>query len=69
MARFMGILELIKQRRISITSIKVIEDVVEYEESGLNMTFILNPDYIPPENNVSEFDVGDSDDEKENEEK
>ncbi len=68
-ARFMGILELIKQGRISITSIKVIEDVVEYEENGLNMTFILNPDYIPPENAASEFDTSESDEKKENEEK
>ena len=68
-ARFMGILELIKQRRITITSIKVIEDVVEYEETGLNMMFILNPDYVPPENAVSEFDTNQDTDEKENEEK
>ena len=68
-AKFMGILELIKQRRISITSIKVIEDVIEYEESGLNMTFVLNPDYVPPENAVSEFDTAVGNDEKENEEK
>ena len=68
-AKFMGILELIKQRRISITSIKVIEDVIEYEESGLNMTFVLNPDYVPPENAVSEFDTAVGNDEQENEEK
>lgn len=68
-ARFMGILELIKQHRISITTIKVIEDVVEYEENGLNMMFVLNPDYVPPENAVSEFDANPDTDEKENEEK
>ena len=56
-ARFMGILELIKIQRIKITSIKVIEDVVEYEENGLEMMFTLNPDYIPGEATESEFDT------------
>jgi segregation and condensation protein A len=56
-ARFMGILELIKIQRIKITSIKVIEDVVEYEENGLEMMFTLNPDYIPGEATQSEFDI------------
>ena len=56
-ARFMGILELIKIQRIKITSIKVIEDVVEYEENGLEMMFALNPDYIPGEAVQSEFDT------------
>lgn len=55
-ARFMGILELIKLRRILITTVKIIEDVVEYEETGLEMMFRLNPDYVPPEINESEFD-------------
>ena len=56
-ARFMGVLELIKLRRIIITTVKVIEDVVEYEERGLDMMFKLNPDYVPPENPESEFDA------------
>lgn len=56
-ARFMGILELIKIQRIKITSIKVIEDVVEYEENGLEMMFMLNPDYVPGEATESEFDT------------
>ena len=56
-ARFMGILELIKIQRLKITSIKVIEDVVEYEENGLEMMFTLNPDYIPGEATQSEFDT------------
>ena len=56
-ARFMGILELIKIQRIKITSIKIIEDVVEYEENGLEMMFTLNPDYIPGEAVQSEFDT------------
>ncbi len=56
-ARFMGILELIKLRRVIITTVTVIEDVVEYNESGLEMMFTLNPDYIPPEDAQSEFDT------------
>ena len=56
-ARFMGILELIKLRRILITTVTVIEDVVEYDERGLEMMFKLNPDYIPGEATESEFDA------------
>ncbi len=55
-ARFMGILELIKIRRILITSITVIEDVVEYDENGLEMMFTLNPNYVPGDISGSEFD-------------
>ena len=55
-ARFMGILELIKIRRILITSCTITEDVVEYEENGLEMMFKLNPDYVPIEGAESEFD-------------
>ena len=70
-ARFMGILELIKLRRITITTIHIIEDVVEYDECGLEMKFMLNPDYVPPENMESEFDappeVQDNYENKENE--
>ncbi|MBQ8302218.1 MAG: segregation/condensation protein A [Clostridia bacterium] len=56
-ARFMGILELIKLRRILITTITVVEDVVEYNERGLEMMFKLNPDYVPLEGAESEFDA------------
>ena len=56
-ARFMGVLELIKIQRIKITSIKVIEDVIEYEENGLGMMFSLNPNYVPGDISESEFDV------------
>ena len=56
-ARFMGVLELIKLRRIIITTVTVIEDVVEYNENGLEMSLKLNPDYVPPENSESEFDT------------
>lgn len=55
-ARFMGILELIKLRRILITTITVVDDVVEYNERGLEMKFVLNPDYDPAEATESEFD-------------
>ena len=56
-ARFMGVLELIKLRRITITTVTIIEDVVEYNERGLEMMFKLNPDYVPEENSESEFDT------------
>ena len=55
-ARFMGILELIKLGRITITTVTVIEDVIEYNENGLEMSLKLNRDYVPPENSESEFD-------------
>ncbi len=68
-ARFMGILELIKLRRIFITTVHYIEDVAEYDENGLEMKFKLNPDYVPGEDNLeSEFDKvaqNDEDDDKE----
>ena len=53
----MGILELIKLRRVLITTITVTDDVVEYNEKGLEMMFKLNPDYIPPDSYESEFDA------------
>lgn len=56
-ARFMGVLELIKKGQIIITTVTVIEDVVEYNETGLEMMFKLNEDYVPPEYDGSEFDV------------
>ena len=56
-ARFMGILELIKLRRITITTVHYIEDVLEYDECGLEMKFMLNPDYVPSESMESEFDA------------
>ena len=67
-ARFMGILELIKLRRITITTVHYVEDTIEYDENGLEMKFMLNPDYIPPENAISEFDsVVEENEEKEKE--
>ena len=65
-ARFMGVLELIKIQRIKITSIKVIEDVIEYEENGLEMMFALNPDYVPGEATESEFDAPVAEENEEN---
>ncbi len=56
-AKFMGVLELIKIRRVLITSVKFVEDVAEYEKNGLEMTFRLNPDYVPEEGLESEFDT------------
>lgn len=56
-ARFMGVLELIKIQRILITSVTIIEDAVEYEETGLEMMFKLNPDFVPGEALESEFDL------------
>ena len=55
-ARFMGVLELIKLRRILITTITVVDDVIEYNERGLEMMFKLNPDYDPSLATESEFD-------------
>lgn len=55
-ARFMGVLELIKIHRIIITSVHYVEDVAEYDAEGLDIKFKLNPDYVPPEHSESEFD-------------
>ena len=69
-ARFMGVLELIKLRRITITTVTVVEDVIEYNERGLEMMFKLNPDYVPVEGEESEFDKSpEEENEKEEEEK
>ena len=59
-ARFMGVLELIKIQRILITNVTVIEDVVEYDTNGLEMMFKLNPDYAEDEHAESEFDNEDN---------
>ena len=56
-ARFMGILELIKIGRILITTSHLVEDAVEYDELGLAMKFKLNPDYVYTEGDASEFDI------------
>lgn len=56
-ARFMGILELIKLNRIMITNFTIVDDVVEYDDTGLKMSFKLNPDYVAVEGVQSEFDA------------
>lgn len=63
-ARFMGILELIKIHRITITTMRKIEDVVEYDECGLDMKFKLNPNYVPGDITESEFDKSPKDEEE-----
>ena len=69
-ARFMGVLELIKTGRVLITTATVIDDQVEYYENGLEMMLRLNPYYIPAEGEASEFDAsGEEDNEKDGEEK
>ena len=66
-ARFMGVLELIKIHRISITTVHFVEDVAEYDEYGLEMKFKLNPDYVPGDILESEFDISpEKDSENEN---
>ena len=62
-ARFMGILELIKIHRITITTVRYVEDVIEYDELGLEMKFKLNPNYVPGDITESEFDHSPKDDE------
>lgn len=64
-ARFMGILELIKIHRIYITTVHFVEDVAEYDSTGLEMKFALNPDYVFDENAKSEFDSTPEEEEKE----
>lgn len=56
-ARFMGVLELIKIHRIMITTVHFVEDVAEYDAEGLDIKFKLNPDYVPIEGVESEFDA------------
>ena len=65
-ARFMGVLELIKIHRISITTVHFVEDVAEYDEKGLEMKFKLNPDYVAGDMLESEFDIAADVEEKEN---
>ena len=55
-ARFMGILELIKIHRITITTVHYVEDALEYDENGLEMKFKLNPHFVPGDITESEFD-------------
>lgn len=70
-ARFMGVLELIKIHRILITTYEVVDGNPEYSTDGLSLKFALNPDYVPAEGDGSEFDgTPEAEDEKdESEEK
>ena len=69
-ARFMGVLELIKIHRITITTFSIVdENVLEYDTNGLEMKFMLNPDYVAPEFSESEFDTPAEDGDSNSEEK
>ncbi len=68
-ARFMGILELIKINRIYITTVHYVEDAAEYDTNGLEMKFALNPDYVFDENARSEFDSSPEDNNENNDDK
>ena len=63
-ARFMGILELIKIHRITITTAHYVEDAIEYDAEGLDMKFMLNPHFVPGDITESEFDSSQSNDDK-----
>ena len=56
-ARFMGVLELIKINQITITTVRYVDEVAEYDSCGLEMKFKLNPDFVPSEAGRSEFDT------------
>ena len=69
-ARFMGVLELIKIHRITITTVSIVdENILEYDINGLEMKFTLNPDYVAPEFAESEFDTPAEDGNSNSEEK
>ncbi len=68
-ARFMGVLELIKIHRIMITTVHFVEDVAEYDAEGLEIKFKLNPDYVPMEGMESEFDALPEDNSEKDEDK
>ncbi len=68
-ARFMGVLELIKIHRIMITTVHFVEDVAEYDAEGLEIKFKLNPDYVPIEGMESEFDALPEDNSEKDEDK
>ncbi len=62
-ASFMGLLELIKLRRILICEEDLSEDDLR---DGLTVRFALNPDYVQSQQEESEFDDDDTDDGKRN---
>ncbi len=56
-ARFMGILEMIKIHRIEITNVTYTEESADYEDCGLRMSFRLNESYVAGDISASEFDA------------
>jgi hypothetical protein len=64
----MGVLQLIKIHRISITTFHIVEDVVEYDENGLEMMFKLNPNFVAGDITQSEFDTSSEEGESEKKE-
>ncbi len=59
-ARFMGILEMIKIHRIQITNVTYTEESADYESCGLQMSFKLNASYVAGDISASEFDAMES---------
>ncbi|MBQ7315009.1 MAG: segregation/condensation protein A [Clostridia bacterium] len=59
-ARFMGILEMIKIHRVEITNVTYTEESADYEDCGLQMTFRLNAGYVAGDITASEFDAMES---------
>jgi len=56
-ARFMGVLEMIKIQRIHITTVTYLDEgIAEYGPNNLEMKFALNPHYVPGDITESEFD-------------
>lgn len=66
-ARFMGILEMIKIHRVEITNVTYTEESADYEDCGLRMTFRINQNYVPGDISASEFDARPTEDSNEGE--
>ena len=64
-ARFMGILEMIKIHRVTITNVTYTEESADYEDCGLLMTFRINENYVPGDISKSEFDARPTENEEE----
>lgn len=64
-ARFMGILEMIKIHRVTITNVTYTEESADYEDCGLLMTFRINENYVPGDISKSEFDARPTEEQKE----
>ncbi len=59
-ARFMGILEMIKIHRIQILNVVYTDESADYQDCGLQMSFKLNPSYVAGDISASEFDAVES---------